>query len=369
MSHPENVLIIIQRSNGDVFLASPLIEAIHSFYAGCQIDLLINDDTLAIAGTLPHIRAIHTYSYAWKKLPRMARIRAELGLVRKIRGRYDLAINLTASDRSVLYALFAGKVAISAAESDKRKSWWKQYFLDYSYPVDADQHVVQKNMSALDFLKIPKGPIKVSVQAKAAALDAVRAKLRSLGISRFFIFHPTAQYDYKVYPDIPRNELLRKIDALGIPVVVTGANSALDLRIKSSLPSLPNVFDFIGETSLDEYVALSELSSAYIGMDTLNMHIAAAQNKRIFAIFGPTILAQWSPWSNQSGICATENQAVQTYDNISIFQAEMACVACGMAGCDDRHGRSECLYRIDPDVIFEQVRSFASGLDIPQDPH
>jgi len=60
---------------------------------------------------------------------------------------------------------------------------------------------------------------------------------------------------------------------------------------------------------------------------------------------------------------------VQTYDNISIFQAEMACVACGMAGCDDRHGRSECLYRIDPDVIFEQVRSFASGLDVAQDQH
>lgn len=369
MSHPENVLIVIQRSNGDVFLASPLIEAIHSFYAGCQIDLLINDDTLGIARTLPHIRTIHTYSYSWKKLPRMERIRAELGLVRKIRGRYDLAINLTASDRSVLYALFAGKIAISAAERDTRKSWWKRYLLDYSYPVDADKHVVQKNMSALDFLQIPRAPIRISVKSKDAALDSIRAKLQSLGISRFLIFHPTAQYDYKVYPDIPRAALLRKIDSLGIPVVVTGAKSALDLRIKAALPVLPNVFDFIGETSLDEYVALSELSSAYIGMDTLNMHIAAAQNKRIFAIFGPTLLAQWSPWSNNSGICATRNQAVQTYDNISIFQAEMACVACGMAGCDDQHGRSECLYRIDPEVIFEQIRSFASGLDSPQDQH
>ena len=47
------------------------------------------------------------------------------------------------------------------------------------------------------------------------------------------------------------------------------------------------------------YFALSELSLAYIGMDTLNMHIAAAQNKRIFAIFGPTNLTMWSPWSNE----------------------------------------------------------------------
>ena len=131
MSQPENVLIIIQRSNGDVFLTSPLIEAIHSFYPGVRIDLLINDDTLATARMLPHIRTIHTYSYRWKKLGRMARLREELGLVGKIRGQYDLAINLTASDRSVLYALLAGKMAISAVESDQRKSWWKRHFRIY----------------------------------------------------------------------------------------------------------------------------------------------------------------------------------------------------------------------------------------------
>ena len=368
MSRPRHVLIIVQRSNGDVFLSSPLIEAIHSFYADCRIDLLVNDDTLGIAGILPHVRTIHSYSYGWKKLPCFARIRAELGLLSKIRGRYDLAINLTASDRSVLYALLAGKVAISPVDGDRRKSWWKRWLLDYSYPAEADRHVVRQNLAALDFLEIPSDPVRVSVQSTPAALDAMREKLSRLGISKFFIFHPTAQYDYKVYPEELRKELLRKLDSLGIPLVVTGAASEVDRRIKSTLPVLPNLFDFIGETTLAEYVALSELSSAYIGMDTLNMHIAAAQNKRIFAVFGPTLPVRWSPWSNRSGICATGNQAVQTYDDITLFQAEMPCVACGMAGCDDSHGKSECLYRIDPDVIFEQIRSFASGLDAESSP-
>lgn len=366
MSQPENVLIIVQRSNGDVFLASPLIEAIQSFYPGARIDLLVNDDTLAIARMVPHIRTIHTYSYRWKKLGWMTRLREEFALVGKIRGQYDLAINLTASDRSVLFALLAGKISISAVESDQRKSWWKRYFLNYSYPVDADIHVVQKNMSALDFLKIPKGVVRVAVKSNPSALSAVQAKLQALGISRFFIFHPTAQYEYKVYPEALRNALLQKLSALGIPVLVTGAKSELDSKIKASLPRLANIFDFVGETTLEEYVALSELSSAYIGMDTLNMHIAAAQDKRIFAIFGPTLLTPWAPWSNKSASAASQNMALQTYDNISIFQAEMACVACGQAGCDDRHGRSECLYRIDPEVIFGQIRAFAASLDAGQ---
>ncbi len=110
-------------------------------------------------------------------------------------------------------------------------------------------------------------------------------------------------------------------DKLNIPIVITGGNTDIDKDIKSQLPSLSNIYDFIGETTLEEYLSLSSLSLAYIGMDTLNMHIAASQDKRIFAIFGPTNLSTWSPWSNFSMHCAEKNMPIQTYDNVTIFQA------------------------------------------------
>ena len=93
-------------------------------------------------------------------------------------------------------------------------------------------------------------------------------------------------------------------------------------------------------------------------MDTLNMHIASAQNKRIFAIFGPTKLRKWSPWSNQLQASATDNMPIQTYGNITIFQADMPCVACGNAGCDDKHGKSDCLYRISPSLVFKEIEDW-----------
>ncbi len=139
--------------------------------------------------------------------------------------------------------------------------------------------------------------------------------------------------------------------------MVTGAKTPLDLQIKAALPTLDNVYDWIGETTLDEYIALSELSLAYVGGDTLNMHIAAAQNKRVFAIFGPTLLGVWSPWSNALQSNATQSQPQQTYGNITVFQADMPCVPCGKKGCDDQHGDSECLQRIDPGKIFAEVNS------------
>ena len=88
------------------------------------------------------------------------------------------------------------------------------------------------------------------------------------------------------------------------------------------------------------------------------MHIAASQNKRIFAIFGPTNLRMWSPWSNELRLSATEDRPIQSYGNVTIFQANMPCVACGKAGCDNNHGNSDCLDNIDPIIIYKEVENW-----------
>ncbi len=345
---PRSILVIVQRSNGDVFLSSPLIEGLHNAYGGAQIDLLVNDDTLAVARTLPHIRNIYQFSY-----------KAEQGhtneLFRAIVWRYDLAIGLTASDRSVLFALAAGRRAISAVEADRKRSWWKRMLLSAWYAFDIGGHIIENNTAALGLLGIGSAHPSVAAYHSEVATDKVKSLLAERGIGEFIIFHPGAQYDYKIYPVELRNQLLTRLNSLGVPIVVTGSKSEVDLNIKRSLPSLSNVYDFIGLTSMDELIALSERSLAYIGADTLNMHIAAAQDRRVFAIFGPTFLSMWSPWSNALHRGTGKNSPVQTYGNITLFQADMECVACGKAGCDDHHGPSECLHRIDPDIIYKEV--------------
>ena len=114
----------------------------------------------------------------------------------------------------------------------------------------------------------------------------------------------------------------------------------------------------IGETSLEEYFVLSQFSSAYIGMDTLNMHIAASHNKPIFAIFGPTKISMWSPWSNHLQKAIKDNNPIQTYDNITIFQSSLPCIACGLVGCGDIHGESEFNYSVKPEDIFVKVKKW-----------
>jgi len=355
LKNPNKILIIIQRSSGDVFLSSSLIKILYEKYNSPKIDLLINSDTYFIAKIIPFVNNIYTFSYNEKQSNRW---KQEKKIILKVFRKYDLSINLTASDRSVLYALLSGKVSISAVEIYKSKSWWKRIFLTNYYYFDNSKHILENNFSSLKILNIQFNKIHHDIGITPAANNIIKNKLKALNIDNFLIFHPSTQYKYKIYPQNLRDILLTNLSKLGIPIIITGSNNLLDLEIKKQLPSLPNVFDFIGETSLKEFIALSKLSSAYIGMDTLNMHIAASQNKRIFAIFGPTNLKMWSPWSNHLRLSAVDNKPLQTYGNITIFQADMPCVACGKAGCNDDHGNSDCLDNIDPNTIVNEIKNW-----------
>jgi heptosyltransferase III len=357
----KKILIIIQRSNGDVFLSLSLISAIFEYYNFPQIDLLVNDDTFQVAKLLPNINSIYTFSYQKKRESRWSQ---EKKIIKNIYRNYDLSINLTASDRSVTYALLASKKSISAIEKDNKKSWWKKILLTHYYYFNNNKHILINNLEPLNILKIDFENNQKSIEVSKKANLNIMKKLAAKKVNDFVIFHASTQYKYKIYPENLRNILLTSLSKLGLSILITGGNSSIDLEIKRQLPSLPNVFDFIGETSLEEFFALSELSIGYIGMDTLNMHISASQNKRIFAIFGPTNLRMWSPWSNQLRLSATLDKPIQTYGNITIFQADLPCVACGNAGCDNRHGKSECLEHISPRLVFNEVKSWYQNVRI-----
>tara|TARA_B100000795_G_C22777006_1_gene430474 strand:- start:318 stop:1397 length:1080 start_codon:yes stop_codon:yes gene_type:complete len=355
LKKPSKILIIIQRSNGDVFLSLSLINKLKVVYKNAQIDLLINNDTLEVAKLLPNINSIYTFSYLKKQTNQF---KQEKNLLFTLFKKYDLSINLTASDRSVIYALLFGRNSISAIESDNKKSWWKRWLLTYYYYFDKSKHILLNNLQPLNLLGIEHKNLQVAIDYEEPKTLRIKKILNNNNISNFFIFHPSAQYDYKVYPKHLRDKLLQLLNTLEIPIIVTGSNSTIDLRIKQEIPTLPNIYNFIGETSLLEYFVLSDLALGYIGMDTLNMHIAASQNKRIFAIFGPTNLAMWSPWSNELETSSKINKPLQTYGSNTIFQADMSCVACGKAGCNDNHGKSECLYSISPAIIFNEIEGW-----------
>jgi len=357
----KRILIIIRRSNGDVLLTSPLINGLHKNFPRAEIDLLVNQDTLEIAKLLKHVNTIRTYSYKWREKGFGAFLLREFTFIYSIFRKYDLAISLTANDRSNVYAFLAGRTSIGESEATWKRLWWRRVLLTHVHVFRPDKHILFNNLASLEILKIPEGRAEVTLRYSEQARTRVRGLLKEEGIDDFIIFHPVARFGFKIYPRELRDKLLRDMNSLGVPIVITGGKGPLDLKVSGELPDLSHCHNFIGKTTFEEFAALTDLSMGYVGMDTVNMHMAAALGKRVFAVFGPTKPYQWAPWSNALQSHAQESKPLQTYGNITLFQADMPCVPCGLAGCDDNDGIAKCLYEIPPGNIFEEIKKWFAG--------
>ena len=352
------ILVIIQRSNGDVFFSNTLVQILSRNYINSEIDILVNDDTIQIAKLIKNIRKVLTFSYEEKNINQFQQ---EKTIVKKIFRKYGLCINLTTSDRGALYSLIASKKSISAVEIDFRKSWWQKLFLKRTYVFDRNTHILINNLKSAQILNLDYEEKVEAIEPTQGLLSSMR-NLLGKTTKKFIIFHPSAQYYYKVYPEKNRLKLLDLLSSLDVYLVITGGSSEIDMKISKSIPIQENIINLIGKTTIEEYNALSYLSIGYIGMDTLNMHIAASQNKKIFAIYGPTNTDMWAPWSNVKGRCDRLPKEVKQYGNITLFQAKLNCVPCGNMGCDNNFGKSDCLNLIKPTVIFKEVEKFIYSL-------
>ncbi len=355
MDSIRRILIIICQANGDVLLSSPLIQTLHETYPQASIDLVVNASTVSMAESLLHISNVYSYDYSWKKRGKFYQFKQEFQLFKKLWKKYDLSISLTSSDRSVLLAITSSRYAIAELDAKSQKRGWKPWLLKGFYQLDERIHMVLNHKKALSLLGITPLHWEVRCKVDKGLREAMHQRLQALGIDRFVIFHPSARGVYKVYPTALRHRLLSLLSQAGVNVVVTGGKSPLDDEISAQLPTLPHLYNFIGQCeSIAELIALMDLSEAYLGMDTLNMHLAASLDKSIFAIFGPTNPCMWSPWSNAlqaGGVLGPARH--QFYGNIHLFQAIKPCVPCFKAGCQNNGIKSDCLEEIAPEFVVQ----------------
>ncbi|MDX1809432.1 MAG: glycosyltransferase family 9 protein [Sulfurospirillaceae bacterium] len=345
------ILIIIRRSNGDVFLSSALINALHEHYQNPKIDLLVDEGTLAIAKTLKHINEILVFSHDKKNS-----LSQDLSIIRRIYKKYDLCISLTATDRNILYAVLASKISISAVDPENKKSWWKKVLLSKFYKFDLRRHMIYNTLEPLKLLGIN---IKSYDYAPHIDEDKCKKTLLKFGLQSddYMIFHPSAQFIFRTYPIKNINTLLEKLVTLNIKIVITGGNDAINHNISEALVQHDKILNLITKTSLQELYHLISQCKVHIGMDTLNTHIAASFDKHLIAIYGPNGVTQWSPFNAKLAYApSVDTPPLTKYGNFTIIQADMPCVPCNQNGCKGL-GKSECLENITPEIIFDEVKN------------
>ncbi len=126
--------------------------------------------------------------------------------------------------------------------------------------------------------------------------------------------------------------------------------------------------ELLGKTSLNQLSALSKRANLFFGVDSAPMHIAAAVDTPVIALFGPSGAFHWGPWDNnyssEFGVRSSElknpysrKNGTQTFGKHTVIQKDWDCVPCGKDGCKGSK-ISDCLLDIGVGEVIDIIGKY-----------
>jgi heptosyltransferase III len=342
------VLVTKLRHHGDVLLASPVFTVLRHSLPGAEIDALVYRETACMLEGHPAIAHLHTIDREWKRSGMWRQARAEGGLLRVLSGRrFDLIVHLTEHPRGAWLArLLRPRYAVARELPAAHWLWRTSFTHYYRLPRARPRHTVECNLDALRRLGLQPGDGDRALVLVPGEGDRARAKAlvteHRLEPRRFIVLHPGSRWLFKTWTPERYAALIERIASDGWRLVVTGAPdprerelvaatlSSLSTRARSALA------DLSGQLTLRELAALTGEARAFVGVDSAPMHIAAAMQVPVVALFGPSGEIEWGPWRVAHRIVAS---------------SEHPCRPCGIDGCGG--GKlSECLSTLPAERVY-----------------
>lgn len=305
----KRILLIKLRHHGDMLLTTPVINSLRKHYPASEIDVLLYKETEAILRYHPAISVIHAIDRSWKKQGVRHQLKEELALLKNIRARhFDLVINLADQWRSAVIALFSGAPVRIGFDYQKRRSfiWRKAHTSLVSTANHGTLHTVEQNLSIL-------APLNIDITDRRASMhyspddDAHRQSLlaeRAVN-GDYIVIQPTSRWTYKCWDDAKMAQLIDALQPQGLTIILTAGPDKKERDMIAHIQSLchnPQVVSLAGELTLTQLAAIIDHARLFIGVDSAPMHMAAALNTPCVALFGPTKLHHWRPWSDNSTV-------------------------------------------------------------------
>jgi len=313
------ILIIKFRNIGDVLLSTPLISNLKHIYPNSQIDIALNKGCEDMVSNNPNINNIIIYDRPRiKKLSILSQFKEEVRFTRNIRNNhYDMVINLTEGDRGAQLAFLSG--ASKKLGFPVRKGLLSKIKIFDKLGDDKKwQHTVEKDLQFINLLGKEVDNKEVKIYWPNKVEQEIDKILADNNIDQFVHIHPVSRWMFKCWED---DRMASIIDYLqqdkGLKVIITGAPVKKELdRIDKILELCKtNPINLSGALTLKHLACLSSKAKLFFGVDTAPMHMAAATNTPVIALFGASFPVIWGPWNNDSDkVSFQDKDGFQTND-------------------------------------------------------
>jgi heptosyltransferase-3 len=354
-----SVLVIVTRQIGDVLLTTPLIHAARQRWPAAAIDVLGFEGTLGMLRGNPDVRELIATP------PRLG-LAGGLRLARRLWRRYDLALIAEASDRAHAIGAIAARRRSGIVPAQGGSNALKRFLLAHAVTASGDlgeTHVVQEKLELLAPWRT--GPLPGKLVAPPS--QPLPAQLAGRLAPGYVVVHTPSMWPYKQWPREHFRTLIALLAQAGRQVVLTGGPAAADRETVAAMQGAapPALLRDAGLLDFAQLAGLLRGAALYIGPDTSVSHLAAACDVPVLAIFGPTNPQRWAPWPAVPGEQVVRFQrraAVQSVGQVTLMQAQLPCVPCGQAGCEDhRMSRADCLPSIRPEAVAREALRILEG--------
>ena len=283
MKSPTKVLVVGPSWAGDMVMAQSLFKTLKNNHPDCQIDVLAPGWTFSLLDRMPEVLSSIEMPLGHGKLGIVQRIK----LGKHLRSRnYDQAILLPNSWKSALTPFFAnipqrtgyigecrwGLLNDIRRLDKKLLPMTVQRFVALAYP---------QQSATTPEIPVPAFAINSANIAKISEQFTLESSERILALCPGAEYGPAKRWPAEYYA-----EIAKKKHKQGWQIWLFGSEKDKPVTTLINQESGNKCIDFSGLTTLPEAVDLMSLVDTVITNDSGLMHVAAALNKKMIALYG-----------------------------------------------------------------------------------
>ncbi len=335
------ILVIAPSWVGDAMLVQPMLARLKQRHSGAQIDLLAPPWTAALLRQMPEVHEVIINPFPHGALKPLARYRLGRQLREK---KYDQAIVLPNSLKSALVPLFADIPLRTGFIGEMRHGLLNDARkLDkQALPLMVERFAQLAEAPGNDIQRpLARPQLHVSSAEKKNVLD----KLGLTTERPVAVFCPGAEYGpAKRWPAPYFAELAQRLRERGYTVWLVG--SSKDKEIADSIIALGNsaCHNLCGATDLADAIALLSCADLVVSNDSGLMHLAAALDRPMLALYGSSSPQFTPPLS----------------DRAQVIKLDLPCSPCFKRACP--LGHFNCMMQLTPERVAQYIPDLLSDL-------
>jgi heptosyltransferase-1 len=304
------ILIVRLGAMGDVIHALPAVTALRAALPDAHIGWAIEerwaellcaaDDCTARRPAMPLVDTVHfVNTQAWRQAPfsdeTWAEVRGTFQAMRELR--YDVALDFQGALKSAAVAALSG----AARRVGSKRPWESAAALFYTHPVEVrSAHVVEQ---ALELASAVAGK-HLHYVPPTLPLDPAdenwAAEVAPRKREKFVVLSPGAGWGAKQWPAERYGALVRALADDGYEVLVNHSPAEKTLADQVKLASDGDAQPI--ECSVSELIALLRRAKLVVGGDTGPVHLAAALEVPVLALYGPTDPKRTGPFGARATV-------------------------------------------------------------------